>query len=1035
MNLPNFAVKRPLTVIMVFAAIFLFGIISLSKLGIDFLPEIEPPAISVLVPYPGASAADVENDITKYLEDQLSTVNNLDKLRSLSKDNLSMVTCQFQWGTNLDVASNDIRDKVDLAKPDIHEHAPSAEEPMLYKFSSATAPVMAITINASESRKQLFHIVDKQICDTLKRINGVGAIMIYGGLRRQINIQFDWQKLEAYNLNPQVIIGALKRENIDMPSGDIKMGRRKYFIRVAGKFDSIQEIGEVIVGISNGKPVYIKDVAQVSDSFEEQLMKAWGNEKEGLVLLIQKQSGVNTVEVCRSVRDFLEKKKTDLPSDFEIAIPMDNSEFILHSIRNLSQTLALAGLLVILITLFFIRKILASLIVALTIPFSLIIAFIFLYANGFTINIISLMSLAIAIGMVVDNTVVVLENITRHIDAGQKPREAAVFASNEVGAAITASTLTTIAVLIPLVFVTGLAGIIFKQLGFIISITLAGSLFVALTITPMLSSRWIKAFNHNQGNKTASKFFLWGERVLGRVEVIYENILEYALLHKRKILVFLIMVFVSSLILIKFIGSDLFPEVDTGDIRVNFSLSENARLKETEKAALEIARFYKKFVPETDNYYSFIGETKKGIGVAMGMDEGANIGQSGVKLILKGKRNRSALEIANLLREKTESIPGIEKISIFATTPIKQMLMGGAKKIEVEIFGHDMKITNELAEKIKRIMKETRGAIDIRISRKKPRFEIWVKVDREKAAQMGVSVASVASVLRSNYYGFDASKYRDNGDDFSIFVQLSKRERNTVDTIGDISIPSISGSLIKLKNIANITDALGPVEIERKNRERIVKVGCDVYKRSLGEVKRDIEKKMTKLDIPSGITMDIAGEVEEQRKAFSDLLLLLCVGIILVYMVMAAQFESLKTPFIIFFSIPFAFIGVAWALFITNTSLNLMSFMALIMLMGVVVNGAIVLVDYANILRARGLSVLEAVKQAGKHRLRPVLMSAFSTVFGMLPLAFFRGQGAEMWQPFGIAAMGGLLVATLVTLVLVPVIYTLVHKEKGGRIG
>ncbi|MCK4993767.1 MAG: efflux RND transporter permease subunit [Candidatus Omnitrophica bacterium] len=1035
MNLPNFAVRRPLTIIMVFAAIFLFGTISLSKLGIDFLPEIEPPAISVLVPYPGASAADVENDITKYLEDQLSTVNNLDKLRSLSKDNLSMVTCQFQWGTNLDVASNDIRDKVDLAKPDIHEHAPSAEEPMLYKFSSATAPIMAITINASESRKQLFHIVDKQICDALKRINGVGAIMIYGGLRRQINIQFDWQKLEAYNLNPQVIIDALKQDNIDMPSGDIKMGRRKYFIRVAGKFDSTQEIGEVIIGSSNGKPVYIKDVAQVSDSFEEQMMKAWGNEKEGLVLLIQKQSGANTVEVCRSVRDFLKKKKTDLPSDFEIAIPMDNSEFILHSIRNLSQTLVLAGLLVILITLFFIRKILASLIVALTIPFSLIIAFIFLYANGFTINIISLMSLAIAIGLVVDNTVVVLENITRHIDEGQKPREAAVFASNEVGAAITASTLTTIAVLIPLVFVTGLAGIIFKQLGFILSITLAGSLFVALTVTPMLSSRWIKPFNQNQGNEPASKFFLWGERVLRRVEAIYENILEHALLHKKKILVFLIMIFVLSLILIKFIGSDLFPEVDTGDIRVNFSLSENARLKETEKAALEMARFYEEFVPETDNYYSFIGETKKGIGVAMGMDEGANIGQSGVKLISKGKRNRSALEIANLLREKAKSIPGIEKISIFATTPIKQMLMGGAKKIEVEIFGHDMKITSELAEKIKRIMEETRGAIDIRISRKKPRFEIWVKVDREKAAQMGVSVASIASVLRSNYYGFDASKYRDNGDDFSIFVQLSKREKNTVDTIGDISIPSISGSLIKLKNIAKITDALGPVEIERKNRERVVKVGCDVYKRSLGEVKRDIEKKMARLDLPPGITMDFAGEVEEQGKAFSDLLLLLCVGIILVYMVMAAQFESLKTPFIIFFSIPFAFIGVAWALFITNTSLNLMSFMALIMLMGVVVNGAIVLVDYTNILRARGLSVLEAVKQAGKHRLRPVLMSAFSTVFGMLPLAFFRGQGAEMWQPFGIAAMGGLLVATLVTLVLVPVIYTLVHKEKGGRIG
>ena len=601
MNLPGFAVKRPLTVLMVFLGIFLFGAISFSKLGIDMLPEIEPPAISVLVPYPGASATDVENDITKYLEDQLSTVNNLDKLRSLSKDNLSMVTCQFKWGADLDVAANDVRDKIDLAKPDINEHAPDAEEPMLFKFSSATAPIMVITINATESWKQLYHIVDKQISDPLKRVKGVGAIMIYGGLKRQIKVQFDWQRLEAYKLSPQVIIGALKQENLDMPSGDVKMGKRKYYIRVAGRFKDPEEIKDIIVGGFQGKPIYLKDVADVSDSFEEQMMKAWGNGKDAIVLVIQKQSGANTVEVCDGIKDFIKKAKKNLPPDINIAIPMDNSIFILNSIHNLSQTLVVAGILVVLVTLLFIRKVLASLIVTLAIPFSLIISFIFLFARGFTINIISLMSLAIAIGMVVDNAIVVLENISRHIDSGEKPKEAAVFAASEVGTAITASTLTTLAVFLPLIFVTGLAGVMFKQLASIVSITLLGSLFVALTLTPMLCSRWIKPFNHNQNNRTVSRFFAWGEKIFEAIENYYEKILSFSLVNKKKILIPMICIFLLSLILVKFIGTDLMPDVDTGDISIRFSLSENARLEETEKVALKINQFYEKLKEEELN--------------------------------------------------------------------------------------------------------------------------------------------------------------------------------------------------------------------------------------------------------------------------------------------------------------------------------------------------------------------------------------------------------------------------------------------------
>ena len=1033
MNLPSLAVRRPLTILMVFMAIFLFGVISLSKLGMDLLPEIEPPAISVLVPYPGASASDVENDITKYLEDQLSTVENLDELISLSKDNLAMVTCKFKWGTDLDVASNDVRDKIDLARFDIEEHAPEAKEPMLFKFSSATSPIMAVTINADESWKQLYNIVDKQISDPLKRVKGVGAVVIYGGLRRQINVQFDWQKLEAYKLSPLQIVAVLKQENLDMPSGDIKMGKRKYFIRVAGRFKNIDEIKNIIVGSFQGKPVYLKDIADVSDSFEEQIMKGWGNGKKAIVLVIQKQSGANTVEVCRAIRKFLKDVKKNLPPDIDIAIPMDSSEFIINSIKNLANTLGISLILVVIVTVLFLRKALASIIVSLAIPFSLIIAFIFLYVNGWTINVISLMSLAIAIGMVVDSAIVVLENITRHIDSGEKPKEAAVFGTSEVGAAIIASALTTIAVFFPLIFVTGLAGIIFKQLGIIVSIAILASLFVALTLTPMLASRWIKPNNNNGNSKIKSKFFILGERFFNKIENTYEKILNFSLKNKKKVLFLLVLIFSISLIVTKNIGNELMPDVDTGDIDIKFSLSENSRLEETEKVAKKIMKFYEEYVPETKNYYSFIGETKKGIGVALGMEEGPNIGEVGAKLVSKNKRRRSAKEIANFLRKKAKQIPGIEKITVTATTPISQVLMGGGKKIEVEIIGHDFKKTNDLAQKIKKIMEKTEGAVDIRISRKKPRFEVWVKVDRKKAGQLGVNVATVAQVLRSNYYGAEASKFRDAGDDYDIFVQLKERDRTSLDHIGDIPIPTMNGSFVKLKNIARVSESLGPVEIERKNRERIVKVGCDVYKRSLGEVKSDIKKKISKLELPPGIIIQFGGEVEEQRKAFNDLFLLLIVGLVLVYMVMVAQFESLKAPFIIFFSVPFAFIGVVWALFLTHGTLNLMSFMALIMLVGVVVNNAIVLVDYTNILMARGLPLIDAVKQAGKHRLRPVLMTAMTTVLGMLPLAISKGQGAEMWQPFGITAIGGLLVSTFVTLILVPIVYSIAHRKKEGK--
>ncbi len=1031
MNLPRFAVDRPYTVLMIFLAIFLIGVISIFKLHIDLLPEIEPPVVSVLVPYPGATASDVESDVVKFLEDQLSTVSDLDELNSLSKDNLGMVSCKFKWGTDLDVATNDVRDKVDLAKYDIHEHAPDAEEPILFKFSSATSPIMAITISAPSSWPQLYRIVDKKVSDALKRTKGVGAVMLYGGLRRQIKVELDWQKLKAYNIPISLVIQRLKEENLDLPLGRIKEGKREYFLRVKQRFKDPREIKDILITQYRGRPIYLKDIAKVADDFEEMKMKGYGNGKNAIVLIVQKQSGANTVEVCRRIKQTLRKVKKFLPRDAEITIPMDSSEFIIMAIKNLAQTIVISGILVILVTLLFLRRFRASLIISLTIPFSLICAFIFLFLGGFTINVISLMSLAIAIGMVVDNAIVVLENITRHVEEGQKPREAAVFASQEVGGAIFASTLTTVCVFIPLIFVTGLAGIIFKQLGFVVSITIFSSLFVALTLTPMLASRWIKKETYSGKKSELSKFYLIGEEILRRIESFYVKVLDFALSHKKSILVVLVGVFVVTMFFAKFIGQDLFPDVDTGDIDIRFALDPSARFEETDEVVRRINKIYEEKVrpEERKSYYAFLGESEKGIGVALGFDEGPNVGEVGAKLVPRTERERTIYEIADELRKEIKKIPGFERIQVVVTTPIKQVLMSGKGKIEVELMGDDLDKLQEYAEKLRKEIEKIPGAVNVKSSFKKPRLELHVDIDRKKANLLGVNTALLASTLRSYFYGYEATKFRDAGDDFDIFLQLKEGQRYDLDSVGELPVPTLNGKMVKLKTFAKIRMGLGPVQIDRKNRQRMISIGCDTYGRSMSEVKKDIEKVLARLNIPKDIDIEFGGEIEEQRKAFGDLGMLLIIGIILVYMVMVGQFESLKTPFIIFFSLPFAFVGVIWALLLTGIHFSMVAFMAVIMLVGVVVNNAIVLVDYTNILRARGMGLLEAIRTAGRHRLRPVLMTSLTTIFGMVPLALGTGQGGEIWQSFGVTAMGGLVLSSLITLVLVPIIYSMFHRE------
>ncbi len=1008
MRLPEFGVKRPTTVTMLFLGIFILGVMCLVRLPVDLMPEIEPPAISVITIYPGAGATDVETKVTKYIEDNLSIVNNLDEIKSKSKENLSIVTCEFEWGTDLNEASNDIRDKLEFAKKDLPD---DIKEPMIFKFNTAIMPILICGVKARESYLKLYDIIDDRVVDPLKTVPGVGSVKIMAGLERQINVYFDRERLEAFRIPIQQVVQILARENITLPAGSLKLGKAEYNIRVPGEFETPDEIGDVVISKYEDVLIYLKDIARVEDSFKEQTMISRTNREYGLLLMVQKMTGGNTVNITRAVKEKLKRIEKTLPEDIEIIPIIDSSELIVSTINNLRQSVIWGGIFVILVTLFFLRQLSSTLIIALTIPFSLIIGFIFLYLCGYTINVMSLVSLAIAVGMVVDNAVVILDNITRHRDRGEKLSEASIFAPSEVGLAVTAAAFTTIVIFVPLMFLGGIVGVMFKQLAFVISITILASLFTALTLIPMLSSRLLKSTSSsNPKPRFGKRFYKLSERWFKYVELRYKKLLGWTLGHRKRTLGIVILVFVSSLALIPMIGTEFIPEIDSGELGITVELPVGTRVEETDRVTREIEKILKENAPEIEGMTGFCGRSEEGHAETMGFKEGSNVGQMLAKLVRKGERRRSVKEIGKVIREKVSRIPGISKMDIRAGATIAQLLFAGAKPISIEIIGHSLEETNELAVRIKKIVEVTPGTVDVKISRDPGRAELRVKVDRKKASDLGLNMAQIADTLRTHFYGKEATKFREADEEYDIFVRLKEESRRVIPDIENVTITSFTGKPIKLKNIATITEELEPLEIERKEQERIVKVEAGTYGRPLGQIASDIKLELARIDIPEGISVGFGGEVKEQRKAFRDLVMLLILGIFLVYMVMASQFESLLDPFVIMFSVPFAFVGVIWFLLLTGTTLSIISFIGLIMLMGIVVNNGIVLVDYTNILRARGLNLFEAIRTAGQHRLRPVLMTSLSAIFGMMPLVLIRGEGSEIWMPLGGTVIGGLLV-------------------------
>ncbi len=1024
MNIPKLSVERPITTLMVFIAVLIFGAVSYFALPLDVLPDIELPTMTVITVYRGAAAADVEQDVTKILEKQLAGVPNLKKIKSKSKENVSFITLEFEFGTDLNEASNDARDAIDLVSyklPDL------ADDPRIMKINSSMLPILMYSISAEDSKPALEKIIHDKIEDPLKKVSGVGSIITLAIPEREILIEVDPLKLKAYNLSIGMISQLLKTENITVPGGSVKTGAEDLFIRVPGEFESVDEISNMAITSMDGTVISLKDIATIKDTYKENDERTFSEGTSSAMMMVQKQSNANSVEVASKVSATMEKIREKLPTDVKVKMLINSSEIVTDSIDNLNQTIMFAVLFVVAVVFFFLRNWRASLIIILTIPFSLIFAFIFMNMMGFTLNIISEMALAITIGMVVDNAIVVFENITKHIERGARPDQASIFGASEMKTAISASTLTTIAVFLPLSLMSGLMGFMFSQLAYIATFTLVASLLSSLALTPMLSSILLKSAAKE---KKPGKLFKLSEKLFNAFEGGYESLLAFTVKHRKVFALIVIAIFIFAMDEAKTVGSDYMPDMDSGDVMCVGELEVGVTADETYRIGKKILDIFHEEIPAADmrSEYVIAGQTDTGALTSSGFQEGKNI----VTIIGKIKspvfRDYKVTEISDRIDKRLAEIPELVKYRVKGGSLLQQGLFGVSRPVELEISGHDMDEIRKASEHFREKLAALPELSDVVTSADAGKLEIRVKIDREKASRIGVNAAMLALTVRQSLYGAEPGEYKEDGEEFKIRIRYPEEFRNNVEKLKGIMIPTLKGDLVPLSAVARIEEEMTQQTIERKSQQRIIYVKAGLAEGiSLGEAVAATKAFLAKEDVPKDITVDLGGQYEDQQEAFGDLFKIAIISLILVYMIMASQFESLKYPFVIMFAVPLSIVGVIFAFKLSGLTLSIMTFLGIIMLLGIVVNNGIVLVDYANLLRGRGYSVINSAVSAGRSRFRPVMMTTLTTIMGMIPMAVSTGSGSEMWQPIGITVIGGLSVSTIITLLLIPCLYVMIN--------
>ena len=1014
---------------MIFVSILVIGVFSLTKLPLDLMPNMEFPSLTVITVYPGASAIEVEEQVSKPLEAVLSSAENLVEIKSISKENVSFIQLRYEWEEDITAAANNARDLLELVK----SRMPSqAYTPIIYKINASMMPILGYAVNADENYNGLEEIVEDQIASALRKVDGVGTVIYLGQPQREIRVEIDPTRMQAYGMSVAQLSMMLKANNINVPSGFVTESAYDFSVRMPSKYESVEELENTVIKAFNGKVVRIKDVATVRDTFKETDASAFNHVGKGIALLVQKQSGANTVDVVNAVRAEIADIQKDLPSDVQIFEVIGSDELVTSSINNLSSSIWYALIFVTLVVLLFLREWRSSLIVFLTMPVSLISAFIVMNVLGYTINIFSLVALVIAIGMVVDNAIVVLENITQHIERGAMPKQAAMFGASEMGLAIAASTLTTIVVFLPLVFMGGIVGVMFKQLAVLTVTCMITSLFTALALTPMLSSVLLKPAPRGGKGKKHGKLYNWSERMFQRIELVYHDFLGWAVFHKGITLVSSLVIFALVLLLGKAVGTDYIPDIDAGSVSIQFETEQGTSHTLTEQVGNQIVQILQDHVPEIaeGGIASITGQTEDGVLTAVGFKEGKNIGTIFCHLKPVDERKRSSQQIADDIRPLIEAIPEIEKVTVSGGSAMATALTGNRAPIEFVVYGKDIDQMNQVAFEIERKAKECPEFTNVEALVSAGNREVHILVDKDKASQMALNPGIIGIQVRENLYGAKAGAYTEDGTDYDIRIQYAPEYRNSISKLREMQVTNLLGQQIPLIAVADIQEKEGPVQIERLTQQRYVKVTTNLNGISLGDGAKKAEQIIADLDTPQGVTVSLGGQVEDQGDTFSSLTVIFVIGLLLVFMVMAAQFESLVDPFIILFAIPFTLVGVILAFLITGTTLSVVTFIGLIMLVGIVVNNGIVLVDYSNMLVRRGYSIRDAVMESGRSRLRPVLMTSMTTILGMLPMALSRGMGKELYAPLGITIIGGLLISMLVTLILVPTAYAAVHQHK-----
>lgn len=1025
MYLSRLAVKRPVTIFMIVLIILLLGTVSLSRLGLDLFPDMELPYAVVITSYDGAGPEEIETLVTRPIEEAVASVDNVQEVMSVSREGLSMVQVGFTWGTDMDYASLDIREQVGF----IEAMLPSdAGDPIVFQFDPAMMPIKVLTLSGPQGEAELRKIAEDVLKPRLERLEGVASVGLAGGLEREIRVRLDPVKLHGYGISADSVVSSLGAQNVNRPGGTVEQSRYEYLVRTMGEFTSMEDIQNVLITAPTGGSVRLGELALVEDGYSDINQKTFMNGQAGVGIALQKQSGTNTVMVAETIEKEVTALERDLPHDTSITTVMDQSVFITGAIENIGRNAAVGALFAVFVIYFFLRNFRSTFIIATAIPISIIATFILIHFGGLTLNLMTMGGLALGVGMLVDNAIVVLENIYRHRQQGGRSGESAVKGASEVANAIIASTLTTMAVFLPIVFVEGLASQIFSEFAMTVAFALLASLAVSLSFIPMLSSKMaVKIEKENSGeanSKVREKILESSKAFQNRLTNFYRSVLEKVLRFRLKVVVGVTAIFIASLMLIPFVGAEFIPRMDTGEFEVEFELAHGASLSETEDMGRRLESIIMEY-DEVEHLYLSIGAGS--MDIMLGTEGQSNVGQIYANIGSVTKRDISIDQMIEELRQRFSEIPGLDS----SITAEGGMPLGDAAPVSIEIKGDEFEVLEELGRNITSLVESVEGTREVTFSMEEGRPEVQVVVDRDKASSYGLTSSQIAGAVRTSLTGSVASLYREDGDEINIRVESLSEGRRDMESVRSLLIGTPGGTAVPLSAVADFKMAEGPTSITRDNQIRSAYVNADITGRDLGSINEEIMEKVDELILPEGYTVDFGGEMREMMDAFGDLTLALLLAVVLVYMIMAAQFESLMHPFVIMFTLPLAVIGVVLGLFVTGRTFNVPAFIGVIMLAGIVVNNAIVMVDYINQLRRSGMNRREAILEAAPIRLRPILMTALTTILAMLPLAIGIGEGAEVQAPLATVVVAGLIFSAFLTLIVIPVVYTFMDDFGG----